>query len=253
MVSDDFDNWAEVYDIVYEDRYDNIKEDADFYENLMKNSDPPILEMACGTGRLYIEYLEKGYNIHGSDISEGMLDVLKDKCAERNLNPTLYHGDSKKIEIDNKYGFIYYPFSSLQHLRGIEDQKKTFQNIYEHLNKNGTFAFDLPKPSFEYIKENYGKLMQENVTKDDTEYIVEFWSEISNEAKMECDLSQRVINNNENKVVYESTFELTLLPKEQVEMLLEYTGFSDYEIYADYDNDTKFTDEYDRMCFVASK
>lgn len=252
MDSNDFNNWAGVYDIIYKNKEENSKE-FEFYENLIKENSSPVLEMACGTGRLYVPFLDMGYDIHGSDISESMLDVLREKCNDRNLNPTLYQGDSKEIDINNKYGLIYYPFSSLQHLKGIEAQKKTFKNIYEHIKKGGKFAFDLPKPSFEYINENYGELKQENVTKDGTEYTVEFWSEISNEAKMECDLSERVINKDENKIIYGSTFELTLLPKEQVELLLKYTGFSDYEIYADYDRDTKFTDEHNRMTFVATK
>lgn len=148
--------------------------------------------------------------------------------------------------IDQNFGLIYYPFSSLQHVKGLDSQKKTFNNIYNHLKPNGKFAFDLRKPSFEYIKENYGELQQETVNKNDTEYLVEFWSEISNEADMECDLSERVINKENNNIIYESTFKLTLLPKEQVELLLDFVGFSDYEIYGRFENE-KFTKLHRRM------
>lgn len=251
MNTNDFNNWAEVYDIIYNNKKENDRE-FKFYEKLIKKNEDPILEMACGTGRLYVDFLEKGYNIYGSDISESMLNVTREKCEERGLTPNLYQGDSKDISIDNEFGLIYYPFSSLQHLRGIENQKKTFKNIYNHIKKGGQFAFDLPKPSIEYINENYGNLIQETVVKDDVEYLIEYWSEITNEAKLECDLSERVINKDTNEIVYESTFELTLLPKEQVEILLEYTGFSDYKIYNEFTNE-EFTDEHDRMTFVATK
>lgn len=89
MKFDNFGDWAEVYDIIYDERYYNKKE-LEFYERLINETYNPTLEMACGTGRLYILYLEKGYDIHGSDISESMLNIVNQKCNEKNLDPKLY-------------------------------------------------------------------------------------------------------------------------------------------------------------------
>ena len=252
-MKNDFKNWADVYSIIYNQRFENDDEFL-FYQSFLDEADGPILEMACGTGRLYTKFLEDGYNIHGSDISEAMLQKTRQKCEEKGLTPTLYHGDSKDISIDTTFSLIYYPFSSLQHLNeGIEVQKQTFQNIYDHLEEGGTFVFDLPVPSFEYVTENYGELQEEFVVEDGVQYKIETWSEISNEAEMNCDLTERVINTETNTIIYESTFELALLPKQQVELLLQVVGFSTYQIHPGYDRDSEFTDANSRMCFVAKK
>lgn len=247
-----FNDWADVYDIIYDKRQDS--DGIEFYKSQIRDTEGLVLEMACGTGRMYIPLLEEfGERIHGLDISEGMLEKTREKCATNDLEPTLYQGDSSKISLENTYDLVYYPFSSLQHLRGIKDQKETFQNCYNHLNEGGLFIFDLPVPSFEYVEDNYEVLQQESVWRGDTEYLIEFYSEITNEFKMECDMMQRVINADTQEIMFQTTFELTLLPKEQVELLLESTGFTEYSIYGDFEQ-TEFDDsEHSRMVFVAEK
>lgn len=248
----DFDNWADVYDIIYDKKQDS--DGIEFYKSQVRDTEGLVLEMACGTGRIYIPLLEEfDDRIHGLDISEKMLEETRRKCSLNNLNPTLYQGDSSEVSLENTYDLIYYPFSSLQHLRGIKKQKKTFQNCYSHLNQEGKFIFDLPVPSFEYVNENYGVLQQEYVHKGKTEYLIEFCSEITNEFNMECDMMQRVINTDTQEIIFQTTFELTLLPKEQVELLLDYTGFTEYTIYGDFEQTIFDDSKHSRMVFVAKK
>lgn len=64
----DRDSWAYWYDLINE----NERGDHSFYQSLVDESDL-ALELACGTGRVYLNLIEKGYNIHGLDISDNML------------------------------------------------------------------------------------------------------------------------------------------------------------------------------------
>jgi ubiquinone/menaquinone biosynthesis C-methylase UbiE len=50
-----FNEWAEIYDLV-----DGLyKEDIDFYIKEASKAKGKVLEIACGTGRIYLELLKK--------------------------------------------------------------------------------------------------------------------------------------------------------------------------------------------------
>ena len=63
---------------------------ADFIEKTVKeqyNSTPElILDLGCGTGRMTIELAERGYDMIGVDYSPEMLDVARERAAERGVS-----------------------------------------------------------------------------------------------------------------------------------------------------------------------
>ena len=81
-MTNDFDSWAEIYDLIHVDLTDDIK----FYveEALFSNGD--ILEIGCGTGRVAIPMAQTGANVTAVDISEAMLKTLSSKISSKNIN-----------------------------------------------------------------------------------------------------------------------------------------------------------------------
>ena len=77
---DQFAIWSEIYDQVYAD----ISDDIDFYVHQSKLANGPILELGCGTGRITIPILKKGYDISGLDSSKSMMQVLQTKTSHIN-------------------------------------------------------------------------------------------------------------------------------------------------------------------------
>src|SRR5689334_12746087 len=71
---------AKYYDEAYasEESLDDLK----FYVDLAKASGGPVLELACGTGRILLPIAREGIAIHGVDISLPMLNVLQDKLRQ---------------------------------------------------------------------------------------------------------------------------------------------------------------------------
>jgi 2-polyprenyl-3-methyl-5-hydroxy-6-metoxy-1,4-benzoquinol methylase len=54
-----------------------FKEDAyAFYRGYVMRANGSILEPMCGTGRFLLPLFEEGFNIHGFDASEHMLEAL---------------------------------------------------------------------------------------------------------------------------------------------------------------------------------
>jgi len=72
---------SEFYDV---DKKYASSEEVDFYRKFF-NEDDLILEPMCGSGRLLIPLMQKGYNIHGIDNSPDMLKACKERAAHLNL------------------------------------------------------------------------------------------------------------------------------------------------------------------------
>ena len=49
----------------------------------------PVLDVACGTGRLLLPLLRAGIDVDGCDLSEDMLHHCRTKAARESFNPNL--------------------------------------------------------------------------------------------------------------------------------------------------------------------
>ena len=100
-----------------------------------------ILDIATGTGDLAINLAKetKADKIIGLDISAGMLEVGKQKIADKNLSDRieLVLGDSEQLPFeDGSFDAITVAFG----VRNFEDLEKGLAEIYRVLKKGGTFV-----------------------------------------------------------------------------------------------------------------
>ena len=108
---------------------------------IIGNTNPTsILDIATGTGDLAINLTEtKAEKIIGLDISDGMLQVGREKIEKLNLTNTIEMvlGDSEKIPFeDNSFDAITVAFG----VRNFEDLEKGLSEIYRVLKTGGTFV-----------------------------------------------------------------------------------------------------------------
>ncbi len=105
-----------------------------------KNNPKKILDIATGTGDLAIMMASlRPEEIVGLDISAGMLEVGKEKIADKNLDKLIQMvlGDSEKIPFeDNYFDAITVSFG----VRNFENLDKGLQEIHRVLKPGGTFA-----------------------------------------------------------------------------------------------------------------
>ena len=147
MEKQNFDNFAKDYDKIF----DTYKEDINFYKREALKSKGKVLEIACGTGRIYLELLKEGIDIYGIDISNEMLRLLKGKAKKLNLQPKVYKKDMENFNLNNKFSLIIIPFRSFLHNLTIENQIKTLKNIKRHLTKKGRLIINFYYPDPEMI------------------------------------------------------------------------------------------------------
>lgn len=107
---------------------------------LKKKKPNTILDIATGTGDLAINMVETGAaKIVGLDISPGMLEVGKNKIADKKLNETIQMvvGDSENLPFEaNSFDAVTVAFG----VRNFETLEKGLSEIYRVLKSNGTFV-----------------------------------------------------------------------------------------------------------------
>jgi ubiquinone/menaquinone biosynthesis C-methylase UbiE len=68
-----------------------------FFPELIRRSGQPALDVACGTGRLLIDYLKEGIDIDGVDISHEMVDIASRNASSEGLAAQLYVQPSRHL------------------------------------------------------------------------------------------------------------------------------------------------------------
>jgi SAM-dependent methyltransferase len=119
--------------------------DLDYFLRTILSTKGPVLEIGVGTGRFFIDALEKGADIYGVDLSETMLEQLRRKLDAKH-HYRIFHQDARSLHLDKKFELIIAPFRVFSHLIEPEDQLLALNRIYDHLNPGGTFIFDLYVP-----------------------------------------------------------------------------------------------------------
>jgi len=74
----------------YYDAYHGTDFDLQFYLDFGHQCGSPILELGCGTGRLTIPLAEAGFEVHGVDLSQNMLEICRHKVDEKGLEDRVH-------------------------------------------------------------------------------------------------------------------------------------------------------------------
>jgi ubiquinone/menaquinone biosynthesis C-methylase UbiE len=129
--------------------------DVTFYERLARETGGGVLELACGTGRIALALAETGLEITGVDISEGMLSVARRKVAARpgalQQNLTLIHQDMSQLDLGRRFGFVFVPARSFQHLLTVDLQRQALEAFHRHLKPTGRLVLHVFDPRLDLL------------------------------------------------------------------------------------------------------
>ena len=128
---------------VYDDWSADMTADVQFYVDLARETDGPLVELAVGNGRVAIPVArDTGRHVLGIDASQAMLDQARTKAAEAGVDLELRQGDMRELRLDEPAGLIYSPFRSLLHLPTWADRRLVFERVYASLRPGGRFAWN---------------------------------------------------------------------------------------------------------------
>lgn len=105
-----------------------------------------LLDVACGTGNFSMEFAKTGTEVIGTDMSEDMLSVAREKSEEEGLNILYLCQKAEELDL---YGTVDGAVCCMDSINHITDKKvliKAFKKISLFLEKNKLFIFDVNTP-----------------------------------------------------------------------------------------------------------
>lgn len=210
------------------------REDTPFYVDRAREADGPVLELACGTGRVYLELLRAGVDADGLDSSAGALDVLRERASDEGFDPTVWQANMADFAVDREYALVICPFNAVQHLLSVDAQRSLLASAYDALAPGGAFVFDVFVPSFDVICETYGEWRTTEREHEGESYEVRTRSRVVDEVEQQFEVTNRVSDPTGEQVLDES-FRLKLLPKREVELLARLSPFESWDVAGGFD------------------
>jgi SAM-dependent methyltransferase len=98
----------------------------------------PVLDLACGTGRLLLPLLRAGIDVDGCDLSDDMLYHCRKKAARERFNPNLYRQPMHAFDLPRRYKTIYL-CDSFGLSGSRENDLETLRRCHAHLMDEGYF------------------------------------------------------------------------------------------------------------------
>lgn len=260
-----FDDYAPLYDVVYAD---HEFDDVEFYVDRATAADGPVLDVACGTGRVYLELLRAGVDADGFDVSRGMLGELERKAANAGLDPTVWQADMTEFDPPREYALAIVPFRSFLHNLTVDDQVAALERFREALAPDGELVLNVFPPDFDRICGEYGETQAAHVVVGDRafrrETVTEFVDEVNGvvsyqwvvtPAGPDADVDPEAVHDDvdladEVPGLLVDEFELCLIGRQQFDLLFRVAGYDEWSVYGGFDLEP-FEDTGQEMVWIA--
>jgi len=135
-----FFDYSKYYNLLYKDK--DYSGEINYVESLIRRFHPSaksILDIGCGTGIHASLLADRGYTIHGMDLSNEMLTLANQK---RKSNLTFSQGNIQNFKLNRKFDVITSLFHVMSYQTSNEAVALSFQSVFDHLDDEGVFIFD---------------------------------------------------------------------------------------------------------------
>ncbi|MGL5358417.1 MAG: class I SAM-dependent DNA methyltransferase [Shewanella sp.] len=107
-------------------------------QQLLGNNGKQHLDLACGTGPHVRHFLDLGYECHGLDINQPMLDLAMRRCPQAQFSLQ----DMTAFYLEERVDLITCFLYSIHYSAGIERLKSCIASVHRALNEGGIFCFN---------------------------------------------------------------------------------------------------------------
>lgn len=226
----------------------------DFYVGLARQAKGPVLEVACGTGRILVPVLRAGADADGLDLFQPMLDVARRKADALGYSPSLHRGDMADFHLPRRYALIMITFNAFCHLLSTEEQLRCLRCIRRHLLPGGLLAFDGAFPGQQWIgaaqdqRVLEGEFVHPRTGQKMRAYDTRHFDRVAQiqHSRNEVELDEP----DGTRIIHRSELLLRWTYKPEMELLLRAAGFARYEVCGGFDR-RPLTQETDEMIVLA--
>ncbi len=127
----------------YDDFLAGENGDLALYCGLLREEGGPVLELACGTGRLILALLREGKDVDGVDLSAEMLARCRAKVEAAGYSAGLFRQPMEKFDTGRRYGSVVVTGGSFQLVPTLEGARSALAAVHRHLRPGGRLIMDL--------------------------------------------------------------------------------------------------------------
>ena len=140
-----YDRLAHLYDV---DMARNMPfDDVGFYADLAARTAGRVLEVGCGTGRIFLELLRRSVDAYGIDRSSVMLAELRRKGGAR-LDGRICQMDARELAFCDVFSLVLCPYSIVTYMAAEHEAATMLSGIRKALTAQGRAVIDafVPMP-----------------------------------------------------------------------------------------------------------
>lgn len=247
----DYDLIAPFYDI----EHAHFEEDLSLYTNFAELCGSPLLELACGSGRLLVPLARQGYELTGVDSSASMLKLAQEALEQAGVAAqcTLAQENMCRLSLGQKFRLAFIALGSFGHVCTRQEQRQTLAAVRDHLTTGGRFILDISNADVRYMEHLSGQVLHQGTwPRQDGALLSHFVSPASSLTKHLLELTHFYEEHRQGEAVRRTviTTHLYLFERNEVELLLEEAGFEIADVYGDYELNP-FEHDSPRMIFIA--
>jgi SAM-dependent methyltransferase len=245
-----FDTFARLYDW----EHDRYLLDVDVHLGFARRFGGPVLELACGTGRLLGPLALAGFAVTGVDSSKAMLERARQRLDRLGTQATLVEQRLERLELEERFRTIVLGLDSFGLLVGREDQLRALRAAKAHATHDGRLILDVANGNLRGGNEMPEELLHDLTLPDpDTgRPITKFILRRPRPAEQIDELMFFYDEQDERGYLRRSTVELRLrwFTRFELELLLQTAGWQIEELYGNYDLEP-YGPQSDRLLIVA--
>ena len=246
-----FDRFARLYDW----EHDQYVADVDVHVGFARRFGGPVLELACGTGRLLEPLAKAGFVCTGVDSSTAMLERARRRLAGLASNtPTLVEQRLEALDLGSQFRTIILGLDSFGLVLSRADQVRALKAARAHATHDGRLVLDVANGNLRGAVEPPEELIHD-LTLPDPETgrpITKFVLRRARPADQVDELMFFYDEQDERGYLRRSTVELRLrwFTRFELELLLQSAGWQVDELYGNYDLEP-YGPTSDRLIVVA--
>ncbi|MHC4091021.1 MAG: SAM-dependent methyltransferase [Planctomycetota bacterium] len=136
-----YDERAALYDIAFS--WD-IAAEVDWLLARLGSGVKTILEPACGSGRMFPAFSERGVEVVGVELSERMISRARQRMAAVGLAaPRILHADMTDFDMDERFDGAISPINSFGYLLSDKAASTHLQCVARHLRSGGKYLVQM--------------------------------------------------------------------------------------------------------------
>jgi SAM-dependent methyltransferase len=239
--------YAEHVARLYDWEHDPYRDDEDLFVALARRFGGPVLELACGTGRLLAPLAAAGLECTGVDIAPAMLARARQRLGRLGLTASLVEQDMTQLRLEPDFRTILLALDSFGLLLDRASQISCLRGAKAHATHDARLVLDVANGNLrggsEPVEELVHHLTAQSITKwvvrrthpaEQLDELLCFYDELQEEGLVKRTLVER-------RLRWFTRFEL--------ELLLDKAGWEVDELYGDYGLEP-YGPTSDRLIFV---